>query len=592
MTLGRPARFRTRVVFALALGAAFVWMNLGDLPVNFQIDGQVPEYLAWATAPDASGASLNPELNKHLYSVYYPVLGRFARSMTRMDLLRLVYALEILAVSAAIYFFVTMLTGDRWAALLAVAAAVWHSAASVAVGGSGGIGLICGPLYPATAMALVALALSWRRQHVAAAFVAGLAFNVHGSSALFVSTMILFAAWVDGKWRIVDTRVIFAALVCLCAAAPTVAWILTNPPPPASMSTADWMRFPRWIYPLHMIVSSTPILAWTTLFVFVLPGVLGLASRRRDLRTQMPTLQGWILGAGLLLTAGYVFVEWIPVRPIAQLTLWRGTQYLVFLCLAFGLSYLVQCIRHGGLAAVAAAMLLVAYVTPRHPELAWISHLGLIGLLVLTARRVRGLDRALTVTAALAACGVVLYELSFLSRLGEHLYWRWPLIVVGLAALLLWAGRSQAWYRQVTALCGMVAVAFWLAELGVSKHFPDKYRRRAAALLDLAPAIETACPPGEIVIAPPDLRNPGAWANRGSFLCRQQLTAYAYGPWLAEKILDRMQWYLDTPIELAPTDSSILPRLSEGFRTRGSGDFAELRERYGVRLAIVDRDKT
>jgi hypothetical protein len=588
---GIGAGFRTGLVFALALGAAFVWTNLDDLQLNFQMDGQVPEYLTWATSPDTFGASLNPELNQRLYSFYYAGLGQLARVMTRMNLLRLVYAAEILAVAAAVYFFVVVLTRDRWAALLAVAAAVWYDATAVALGGGGGMGLICGAEYPATALLLVALALSWRRAHVAAALVAGLAFNLHGSSALFVSVMVLFAAWVDGKWRIMGTRLIPAGLVCLGAASPTLIWILQDQAPAATMSAVDWLRFPRWIYPHHMFVSAAPLKAWATLFVFVLPGVLGLASRRREMRTQMRTLQGWIIAAAALLAIGTVFVEWIPVRQIAQFAFWRGTRFLVFLCLAFGLSYLVRCIRDGGFMAVAAALTMVAYVTPRSPELAWIGHLGLVGLLLATAKRARGFDRALTVAVTMAACAVVVCEASALSRLGEYLYWRWPVAVFGLAALFFWASRSRSWHRQGVALCASVVVVIWLTQVGGIWRVRSEYRRRSAALLDLAPTIEEACPPRQIVVAPPDLRNPGAWAKRGSFLCRQQLTAYGYGPWLAEEIINRMQWYVDTPIEQLPTDGSIVKRLTEGYRSRTSEQFADLRRRYGVRLAVVEHDQ-
>ncbi len=584
--------FPVALAIALALGAAFVCTNLGSLPVNLQIDGQVPEYLAWATAPETIGPSLNPELNRHLYSFYYVGLARLARLMDFLDLLRLVYTVEILLICAAVYFFAVVLTKDRWAALLAVAVMVWHDATSVALGGSGGIGLICGPLYPATALALASLALSWRRHHVLAACLAGLSFNLHGSSALFVSLMVLIAAGIDLRRRGLWSRLVFAASACLLAASPTVIWILLDPPPAATMSTADWLRFPGWIYPLHMLVSSTPGRSWTMLFIFVLPGILGLASRRGTLRDHLVTLQGWILAAGMLLAVGYFFVEWFPLRPIAQLTLWRGTRYLVLLCMVFGLSHLVSCIRSGGFPALAAALTLVAFVTPGLPQLAWIGHLGLIGLLAVTARRVRRVDRFLAGAAMLAVCGVVLYEASFLPGLGGYLRWRWPVAGLGLAVLFYWAGRTPSWFRQAATLGAMVTVSLWLTEIGVIGHFPGKYRQRAAALLDLAPEIERACPPGEIIIAPPDLRNPGAWAKRASFLCRQQLTAYAYAPWLSESIVERMQWYVDRPIDGWPAGESVVPSLCDGYRTRRSEDFADLRERYDVHLAVTEHDQS
>ena len=107
----------------------------------------------------------------------------------------------------------------------------------------------------------------------------------------------------------------------------------------------------------------------------------------------------------------------------------------------------------------------------------------------------------------------------------------------------------------------------------------------------MAPTIAANTNPGELLIAPPDIRNPGAWADRGSFLCRQQLTAYAYAPWLAERILDRARWYLDAPVEDTPAGISLLSRMGDGYRARDSSDFAQLHRGRGVRLAIVEADQ-
>jgi hypothetical protein len=305
----------------------------------------------------------------------------------------------------------------------------------------------------------------------------------------------------------------------------------------------------------------------------------------------MPALRGWLIAAAVLLAIGYVFVELIPVRQVAQLTLWRGTRNLVMLGLAFGLAYLLRCVRDGGLTAVAAAVALTAYVTPRYPELACIGHIGLAALLIGKSRGVYGIGRALMVAAASAAAVMAMYEVSLAQPVGWYLRWRWPAALAVLTAVFIWAGRAERWYRHALPACMMVTMALWLTQVGMFRHVPSENRRRAAALLELAPAIERACPPGQIVVAPPDLRSPAAWAGRGSFLCRQQLTAYAYGPWLADEIVRRMDWYLGHSVDQSPGNEYIIPRLCEGYRTRTEADFAVLRERYGVRLAIVERPR-
>ncbi len=577
-------------VVALLLGASFVAFRLPDLTVNFQIDGQIPEYLAWSVSPQTLGKSLNPELNRHLYSFYYLGLGGLAHLVDRANLLRAAYVAEIMAIAASVYFLALTLTRNRWAAWLAVTVVIWHNGISVAPGGSHGIAGICAAQHPAIAMGLLALALSWRRRHTTAALVAGLAFNLHGSASIFVSTMVLAAAWIDLR-RQGLRAILRPALVCLAAAAPTLMWVASNPPPAAAISTTEWLRFPRWIYVKHIFASSTPVRLWIMLFVFILPGILGMAARPRTWRPRSAVLVGWIAGSALLLATGYVFVEWIPVRPIAQLTLWRGTQFLVHVLLAFGLAHLLSCMRPGRFQAIAAAMTITAFITPLYPELAWIGHLGLAGLLAIAATRATGLDRMVSAALLAALCGVLYYDATCFSHIGPHLVWRWPLITILLTAIFVWSARRWSRPRQIVALAGLVAPAVWLAQLDVGRPFLPRARRRAKAILDLVPAIERASRPGDLVIAPPDIRNPGAWANRGSFLCRQQLTAYAYAPWLSQDIISRMQWYIDDPVQGCPTSKPILPHLQDGYRSRRPSDFARLRDQFGVQLAVVEHDR-
>lgn len=586
----RSPRRRYGLPVALALGMTFIAVRLPELPVNFQVDGQIPEYQAWAAAPETLGASLNSELNPYLYSFYYYGLGSLGKVIDRIDSLRLTFAIEILALCAAVYYLVTTLTRNRWAAWIAVTVTVWHDGTAVCPGGTSGLGVVTGAEYPAIALALVALALSWRRRHVAAAALAGLAFNLHGSVALFVSLMVLTAAAVDAP-RALWANIVRPGLVCLAAASPTVLWILFDPPPAATMSTTDWLRFPRWIYVNHMFASATPLKLWLMLFVFVLPGILGMAARTSSWGSRTRILSGWIACSAALLIIGYVFVEWIPVRPIAQLTLWRGTRFLAWVLLAFGLAHLVGTMRAGGFAAMAAALTLTAYVTPVLPELAWMGHLGLAGLLAVTATRAAGLGRSIAILALAAMCGILVYDTTSFHRLGDHLVWRWPLIILGISATFVWAARSDSQLRRVVPVITMLAAAVWLARLDVGRPFSSLSRRRAAAIRQLAPRIADRSLPGELVIAPPDIRNPGAWARRGSYLCRQQLTAYAYAPWLAERIIERARWYMDGPVEDIPHDRSLVHCLREGYKNRRSEDFARLRERFDVRLAIVENGR-
>jgi branched-subunit amino acid transport protein len=576
---------------ACAIGICLLLVRLGELRVNYQIDGQVPEFLAWAQHPGAWGQSLNPELNARLYSFYYAGLRFLSFRVDRLLLLEVVYVAEVLLLCLGVYAFGVALTASRWAALLAVAAVAWGDVTAVALGGSGGISLIGGAEHPATALALVALALSWRRRHLAAAVLAGLAFNLHGSASLFASAMVLTATLVDraagpGRGR----RAALAPILGLLAASPTVLWLLADPPPPAAMPAAQWLRFAHWVYPAHMFVSSTPADAWVRLFVCLLPGLIGLVSLRDQVSPRRTILVGWIAAGAVLLAAGYLFVEVWPLRPVAQLTLWRGTRYFLLVCLVLGMAWLIQEARRGVLIALPAGCAMLGFLWHALPPGAGVAATaGLTLLVALHARRSTGLDRAVAAGFALVLSLILLRDLPSVPAMTDYLRWRWPLVAGVLAIALAWAARSASWPARALALAGVSAATLWLHEVGAISTCPSHERRRAASLLSLAPVVERACPPGRIIIAPPDLRNPGAWANRGAFLCRQQLTTYAYAPWLAGQLIERMQWYLgESPDRLSPHEN-LLPRLALGYRRRSTADFAQLRRRYGVRLAIVDR---
>lgn len=588
-----PLRNAFGVAVALLLGAGFAAIQLDKLMLNLQYDGMLPEYLAWTQAPQNWGLSLNAQLNPFLYSIYYNLLAAPMSWFDREAILKFSFVIEILALCAAIFHFVRTVTGSVAAGWLAVVVEVWQRGTALAPGGSSSVGVVAGPEYPATALALLALAASWQGRHGMAAVLAGVAFNIHGSIAAFAGAMVLVAACVEaGRGsRNVIAALGRAAARFVVAASPILIWLTLKPAPAATMSVDAWLRFPRWIYPDHMIPSSTPTQQWLLMAAFLAPGCIGLVSLASRWRDHRAVLTGWIAATALLLIAGVVFVEWLPIRTVAQLTLFRGARFLMLLVLGFGLTYLLVETRRPGFAGFAAALTLLLYVTPVTPELAWVGHLGLAGLFAVIAVRVAGWKRIASGIGIGGALGLLVADAFRFDRLGEHISWRWPLAAVCLACVFFVVGRTTRPVFHLATLAALAAVSLWLSELQVAEPVSAASLHRAAAMRELAPVIEKACPAGGLVVAPPDIRNPGAWASRGSFLCRQQLTTYAYAPWLAEEIVRRIQWYLDAPLESVAASDPVVQAMSAGYRRRDAKQFGQLRDDYGVRVAIVERDQ-
>jgi len=569
----------------------FVMMRMPALPTHFQIDGQLAEYLAWTKAPEAIGNSFNQELNPRLFSVYYPAMGFLVRYVDRLTLLCGAFAVELIMLAAALYWLSLTLTRNALASSLVSLSVLWGNSMAASLGGSSGVGLVCNPEFPATAMICVAMALSWRGRHVWACLLAGLAFNAHGSIALFGGAMLCGAAIIDGlrrgRWR----PAIAACVVCALAAAPTVFWAFSTTAPTGDVSIEEWLRFPRWIYPHHIFVSETPAIGWLRLAALLVPGVMGWAAARSALREKLTIVEGWLFAAAILLAAGYVLVEVWPVRFVAQLTLWRGTRFILFAGIAVGIAWLIDIAKSGGLSAVLAGVALTGFLAPMAPALAAPAHAATALLIAITALRTRGSWRWMGFALCAIPMALLADEWPALARMTSYMAPRWGVVVVGVATLLVWATRDGRPLRPIGLIAFVMAACAFVQAVGMAPTFDGVQKRRADALLKLASEIRRACPPGRIVVAPPDLRNPGAWADRGSFLCRQQLTVYAYGPWLVDRLYERMSWYLGDDARNVAPDGSMMRRLADGYRRRSTAAFEELRERYGVGLAIVELDQ-
>ncbi|MCB9854461.1 MAG: hypothetical protein H6818_02155 [Phycisphaerales bacterium] len=579
---------RLGLLLSVFSAVVFVAIRAPQLPVHFQVDGQLAEYLAWSKAPASIGDSFNQELNPRLFSVYYPTLGFLARYVDRLSLLRGAFAIELVLLAAAVFYLTATMTRNALAGSLASIAVIWGNGMAASLGGSSGVGLVCNPEFPATAAICAAMALSWRGKHVWACVIAGLAFNVHGSIALFGAAMVCSSALIECAREARVRRALIACVVCAIAASPTVVWVLATAAPTGYVAMDDWLRFPKWIYPLHIFVSDTPLIAWLRLAVLLAPGVMGWSAARDAFRGRLGIVQGWLFATAILLAIGYLFVEVWPVRFVAQLTLWRGTRFVLFGGIAIGVAWLVDVARAGGVRALLSGVALTGILVPIDSPLAASAHAALAVLICVEATQARGGRRLLAVVLCGVTLALLASEWSVATGVSAYMAPRWIAIVIGMTLLAAWASRHTSWIRSAGLIVFAVAACAFVNDVGAVRTFDGEQKRRAGALLDLAPAIRRSCPAGRTVVAPPDLRNPGAWADRGSFLCRQQLTVYAYGPWLVDRLFERMAWYLGEDARELQVDGAIVQRLADGYRSRTTASFGELRDRYGVGIAIVE----
>jgi len=562
-------------------------LHIPDLPAHFQWDGQLAEYLAWTQAPDQFQGTINAELNPRLYSVYYPLLAQLHRYTDRITLLTSMYVGELMLLGWATFACGWWLVRDAWAASLLSTAVIWGDALATTLGGGGGVGLVCNPEYSATAMILVGLGLSMRGHHRWAILCAAGAFNVHGSLAIFGSVMVFAAATLDLGKRRGWARLAQVTLLGFLAAGPTAYWALSDMPTGGEAWAAQtWWQFPHWVYSLHIYVSTSPWQLWLGFAGLVIPGLVGWHAIRNEFTERQHILLGWSLAAVLLLALGYVFVEWYPVRFVAQLTLWRGTRFVLIVALAFGLHWLVRQSKAGGPIALLVPFSLLSLIGIPVAHLATIGWAAL-ALMVMTTWRGRSTVGKILILAAFAILMGLAWSNFEHGHISSGFALRLATVVFAVAIVWIWAARAERSLRFASASVAIVMLFCFLHAWNLGGRLGADKFRKARALAALAPAIRQHSQPGELVVAPPTLRNPGAWADRGSFLCRQQLTAYAYFPWLIPELIERMHC-IDPDVDEGLTVYS-LTALAEKYAAADRTVFENLHARYGVRLAIIDR---
>ena len=569
---------------ALVFGA----LRVPDLPTHFQWDGQLAEYLAWSKAPENFSGTLNAELNPRLFSIYYPILAYLHQFIDRLPLLTGVYLSELVLLSVATFLCGWMLVRDVLVATLLSMAILWGNALSATLGGGGGVGLVCNPEYPATAMILIGLGLSFTGRHRRAIVVCAAAFNLHGSLAIFGAGMVYGAAVLalggTRQWR----RLLLVTVLGLAAAVPTAYWALSNLPPSGSVAASvTWWKFPRWIYPLHIYVSMSPGHLWLTFAGLVLPAIVGWRALRIEFAAKHSILLGWSIAAVVLLTLGYVLVEWYPVRFIAQLTLWRGTRFVLVIAMALGLFWLRRQLQQGAVRALLAALAMMCMIGLNVPFIAtagWVSFALLAGA---PTTKQSTFAKILSTLAIGLFCALA-WRSMWQAALPVGLVLRIAVLVGAIGIVMMWSVKVEARSRPIAAALAVLIGFSYLNAWHLTPALYGPKARRALSLAQLAPAVQCHSRPGELIVAAPDVRNPGAWAARGSFLCRQQLTAYAYGPWLVPDLLERMRCFGgDGNFE----ESFSLQRLIKQYHAAPPAVFDALHRHHGVRLAITDQSR-
>jgi hypothetical protein len=303
-------------------------------------------------------------------------------------------------------------------------------------------------------LGLLALAWLWERRAWPAAIVVSAHLLLHPLSGLhtWLVAAMLFVWW---AWKgYVSPRSLAGPALLLVGALAWVAWS-------SGGTGALWLDEPwravLWQRTPYVFLASWKAEDWISLALYLLLGILGWRSRRRDPRSTQLGGVVLLVVIGLTLAAG-VGVDGLGLAPLAQLQLARSWRLVIVLAVIFTSDLIVVLYeRVGWGGTLAAALLGVAlYLDRGDPEwqpalglllvavsLAWLverrwgaqARQGAEGILVLAGL---GLLLPATLTQWAAPVGQVVADLvAERWRLPEDALWP-VLLVLG----LLWLGKS------------------------------------------------------------------------------------------------------------------------------------------------------
>jgi GH35 family endo-1,4-beta-xylanase len=320
-------------------------------------------------------------------------------------------------------------------------------------------------------MAIAVLALIYRNRFVSAFALAGLIFNFHALTGAYLVVMggAALVGEHNGKlWRNWKTMAA-AGAVFLVLALPTLVLML----PHGQRWDATWMSRTNIRSADHVLASTW----WQTgdpeIPQFAV--ILGLAAVAMSFRGRSDALRrsaGLAAGAGLLMAAGYVFVQMVPISLVIRAQLFRSSRLLLLLAIvqiACGLAAVLDAHKETKLSRtqkmgeiVSAIITFICLALPVF--LPWLPvALGAAVLAALVSGRLAWWQ-AMVAGSALLLCLVAANRIDFamggLGALGHAAIAaiQWPptaWLAIGAAVVVLGTSRSRFMPRLLTGFCAL-----------------------------------------------------------------------------------------------------------------------------------------
>lgn len=307
-------------------------------------------------------------------------------------------------------------------------------------------------------LGLLALVALWERRPWWAAALIGLHLLLHPLSGLhtWLVALLLFTWW--ALRGIVSLRSLLGPAALLLATLGVLVWGTGG-------SSTLWLD-PAWSAVLwrrtsYVFLGSWKAADWMSLALYLVLGIIGWASRRREPRTTQLSLAVLVVVLGSTLAVG-LGVDWLGLAPLAQLQLARSWWLVIVLAVILGADLVVALYERGGWGSLLAATLLgvAMYFDRADPEWQPVFAVLLSAILLAWALEYRSgarASRASQVILALAGLGVLLptllaawpgldrRPLAFADpwRLPEEALWP-AILILGLLVMAKWWRREQA----------------------------------------------------------------------------------------------------------------------------------------------------
>lgn len=523
-----------------------------------------------------------------LSSVYYWVIGWLGTLLEPYWVLYGYFIFTNCLVLGGLFYLAHTITQNITASFLAVFALSLQWQLGHALGGSGPLGLSPAPLHMATGILLFAISCFLQYRHRTSFVLAGIAFNIHASLAIFALTMFVVALLVRRQWRVLAKGCVLACIVAIPTLVQIICYQLSINETPLS---ENWYHLVRLRSSHHTMPSLFGFDNWSRFIPYLFLFPIGYRMAVNGARESTNQIYGNIalltFGILLLCLAGTIFSEWLPIVPLIELTLYRSTRFFVIFAVILYFSVAARSLDLKNRHDVIHIFLMAGLLSASFP-LIYASLLAL-GLAVTYKKKPL---LSIAVASIIALAMLFVFHLVW-QRYDSHLIIKalsLPLFLAILCLLMIYSALMK--WKKMTWPHKLILPVLLALTVFFSPVYP-LYSDTAyfTAAKDLQYWLKDHTSKEHLIIFPPDVKIWSGLSERGDTFTFNELAYQIYAPSIGKEVISRAKDYVEDPLSFK-NGKTLEKAINESYAHWDEAKFRAVAAKYQSGYAVVYRDKS